>query len=406
MSTSTLSIALRAAPAEDSRHLFPGIIGFFFVFRVCLTFLFFQGDPVLGTIVNIAIGLVLLYGTILYTADNQTRVRRRLLKIQPIRWMFALLALSVASALWTGAQSIVVALVYWASMAADIAIVLLLLRHGDVERYTEAILKGVVWGATALAIIAWCSPATADLRLGNDTFLHPNTLGLEIGIATLIAQYLVPLGPRWKWLGVALAITLLRTLSKTAIIAFVIAECWYLMQNNQMSRKAKVYLVAGALVVVVSFWGLLSSYVDIYNNTGSGDQAETLTGRTLLWTVAFSMGLEKPWLGHGLYSFKALIPMLGTFEAVHAHNDLLQQFFEFGVAGVVILLGVYWSFYRLTRRVLASEMRNLALALLLFALVRGLTDSVQFGLSYPLWLLAAFSIYFAQTAKRGQESSC
>jgi O-antigen ligase len=281
-----------------------------------------------------------------------------------------------------------------------------LLRHEDAECHTEAILKGAVWGAGALAIIAWFSPATADLRLGNDTFLHPNTLGLEIGIATLIAQYLALRGACWKWLGVALAITLLRTLSKTAIIALVIAECWYLMQNNRMPRKAKVYLVAGALIVVGSFWGLLSSYANIYNNTGSGDQAETLTGRTLLWTVAFSMGLEKPWLGHGLYSFKALIPMLGTFEAVHAHNDLLQQFFEFGIVGVVILLGVYWSFYRQARRVPATEMRTLALALLLFALVRGLTDSVQFGLSYPLWLIVAFSTCFAQPAKRGEQSSC
>jgi O-antigen ligase len=98
--------------------------------------------------------------------------------------------------------------------------------------------------------------------------------------------------------------------------------------------------------------------------------------------------------------------MLGTFEAVHAHNDLLQQFFEFGIAGVVILLGVYWSFYRQTRRGSATEMRTLALALLLFAVVRGLTDSVQFGLSYPLWLIAAFSICFAQPAKRGEQSSC
>ena len=406
MLAATLPIALREASGEGSPIFFPCIIGFFFVFRVCLTFLFFQGDPVLGTIVNIAIGLVLLYGAILYTADNRAHVRRPLLNIPSIRWMLSLLGLSAASALWTGAQSIVVALTYWASMAADVVIVLLLLRHEDAERHTEAILKGVVWGAASLAVIAWSSPATSDLRLGNDAFLHPNTLGLEIGIATLIAQYLAPRGRRWKWLGVTLAITLLRTLSKTAIIAFVIAECWYLMQNDKMSRKAKVYLVTGALVVVVSFWGLLSSYFDIYNNTGSGDQAETLTGRTLLWTVAFSMGLEKPWLGHGLYSFKALIPVLGTFEAVHAHNDLLQQFFEFGIAGVAIVLGVYWSFYRQTRKVPASEMRTLALAVLLFALVRGLTDSVQFGLSYPLWLLAAFSICFAQPAKSGEQSSC
>jgi O-antigen ligase len=256
-------------------------------------------------------------------------------------------------------------------------------------------MKGAVLGAAALAVVAWCAPATPDLRLGNDAFLHPNTLGLEIGLATLLAQYFVPRGALWKWLGIALAITLLRTLSKTAIVAFVIAECWYLMQNRQMTRKAKTYVVAGAALVVASFWGLLNSYLVVYNNTGSGNQAETLTGRTLLWTVAFSMGLEKRWFGHGFYSFKALIPSFGAFQPVHAHNELLQQFFEFGLAGVVIAVGIYWSFCRQARSALASDLRTLALTLLLFAVLHGLTDTVPFGLSLPLWLLTALSLCLA-----------
>lgn len=372
--------------------LFPGIVGFFFVFRVCLTFLFFQAAPVMGTIVNIAFDLALLYGAVLYSAEDRSRLRNCVLQIVPVRWIFALLALSVASILWTGAQSIVAAIAYWAAMAADVAIVLLLLRRGDVERYAEAIMKGTVWGAAALALVAWCSPATADLRLGNDAFLHPNTLGLEIGIATLVAQYLASRAPLWKWLGIGLAITLLRTLSKTAIIALVIAECWYLIQNKQMAHKVKLHICVVTLIVVASFWGLLNSYLDAYNNTGSGSQVETLTGRTVLWTVAFSMGLEKPWLGHGIYSFKALIPVFGTFQAVHAHNELLQQFFEYGVAGVVIAAGVYWSFYRQARRASASELKTLALTLLLFALLHGLTDTLIFDLSYPLWMLTALSL--------------
>lgn len=372
--------------------LFPGVVGFFFAFRACLTFLFFQADPVMGTIITIAIDLVLLYGAVLYSAGQRAHVRDPLLEILPIRWIFALLTLSVASLSWTGAQSLVAALAYWVSMAADVAIVLLLLRRGNTEQYAEAIMKGAVWGAAALALVAWCTPVAQDFRLGNDLFLHPNTLGLEIGIATLLAQYLAPQGARWRWLGIALAITLLRTLSKTAIIAFVVAECWYLMQNKQMTRKAKVYLSVGGLLVIASFWGVLTTYIDVYSNTGSGNQVETLTGRTVLWAVAFSMSMQKPWLGHGIYSFKSLIPALGAFQAVHAHNELLQQFFEYGLAGVVIVVGVYWSFYRQARRAPISQLRSLALTLLIFALMRGLTDTIQFGLSYPLWLLAALSL--------------
>jgi O-antigen ligase len=236
---------------------------------------------------------------------------------------------------------------------------------------------------------------TEELRLGNDAFLHPNTLGLELGTATLIAQYLATRGALWKWLSLALGVTLLRTLSKTAIVAFIFAECWYLMQSRGLTRKAKVQLGAFAVGIVAIFWGLIDAYLAIYNTTGTGTQAETLTGRTVLWATAFSMGMEKPWFGHGFYSFKSLIPALGVFAAVHAHNELLQQFFELGLAGVLSVVALYVSFWRQVRRAPASELRTLAMALLVFALLRGLADTVQAGLSYHLWLMAALSVCLA-----------
>jgi O-antigen ligase len=159
-----------------------------------------------------------------------------------------------------------------------------------------------------------------------------------------------------------------------------------------MSRNTKAWIGVGTLVVVGCFWGLLNRYVDLYNNTGSGNQAETLTGRTFIWAAAISMGIEKPWIGHGVYSFKSLIPSFGGFQPVHAHNEFLQQFFEYGVVGVVIVAGIYWSLYRLARRAPKSELRTLALTLLIFALLRGLADTTNFGLSYPLWILTALSI--------------
>jgi exopolysaccharide production protein ExoQ len=348
---------------------------------------------VLGTKLSIAIDLGFLFGTILYTVGDSYR-GRWFPQTPPLRWMVALFTLSAASLCWTEAQSLVAALGYWSGMTADVAIVLLLLHHNTVE-CSEAIMKGAVWGGVGLAVIGWCSPVTADLRLGNDEFLHPNTLGLELGITALIAQYLVARSALWKWLSISLVITLLRTLSKTAIIAFVVAECWYLMQSRALARKTKLQLSAAALLVVGSFWGLLNTYVATYNNTGSGNQVETLTGRTVLWTVAFSMSMERPWFGHGVYSFKSLIPALGPFAAVHAHNELLQQFFEYGLAGVLIVVALYFSFLRQVRGALASEMRTLALALLIFALLRGLADTVPIGLSFHLWLMAALSICLA-----------
>jgi exopolysaccharide production protein ExoQ len=384
---------------ERTAMVFPGVVGFFFIFRVCLTYLFFQGDPMLATKVSIAISLGLLFGTILYTVEDGSTRKGQIPFTSPLRWIVVLFTFSAASLCWTGAQSLVAAIGYWVAMATDVAIVLLLLRNRDAVTCMEAIIKGAVWGAVALAAVAWFSPVTEDLRLGNDEFLHPNTLGMELGIATLLAQYLVTRGAPWKWLSISLAITLLRTLSKTAIVAFVVAECWYLMQSSTLTRKAKVQLNAAALLVVASFWGLLNTYFATYNNTGSGNQLETLTGRTILWTVAFSMSMERPWFGHGIYSFKSLIPAMGPFAAVHAHNELLQQFFEYGLAGVVIVVAIYFSFLRQAWRAPANELRTLVLALLIFTLLRGLADTVPLGLSFHLWLMAALSICLAQTQR-------
>ncbi len=316
MITGALPISSEAEVVpERTAMVFPGVVGFFFISRVCLIYLFFQGDPLLGTKVSIAISLGLLFGTILYTVDDGSTCRSRIPLTSPLRWMVMLFAFSAASLCWTGAQSLVAAIGYWVAMATDVAIVLLLLRNRNAVACMEAIIKGAVWGAVALAAVAWFSPVTEDLRLGNDEFMHPNTLGMELGIATLLAQYLAVRGALWKWLSISLAITLLRTLSKTAIVAFVVAECWYLMQSTTLTRKAKLQLSAAALLVVASFWGLLNAYFATYNNTGSGNQLETLTGRTVLWTVGFSMSMERPWFGHGIYSFKSLIPRYGPVRS-------------------------------------------------------------------------------------------
>jgi exopolysaccharide production protein ExoQ len=388
-----ISIATRSA-------IFPGMIGFYFVFRTCLTFLFFQADPVTGTIVSITAGLALLYGAVLYSSGIASRSYLSPLRIPTIRWIALLLCYSLASVMWTGAQSTINAFIYWVGMMADVAIVLLLMRHGEARSIAESLMKGFVWGAVALSVVAWCSPANAELRLGNDQFLHPNTLGLEIALALLIAQYFAPRGAQWKWLSIALAITLLRTLSKTSIIAFAVAECWFLMCSHTISRKAKVQIGVATLGAIAAFWNLFSSYIEIYNNTASGNQLETLTGRTALWAVAVAMGMEKPWFGHGIYSFKALIPTFGDFEPVHAHNELIQQFFEYGVVGLVIAIGLHWVFYRMAQRAAPGDLRALALTLLFFALVHGLTDTVPFGFSYPLWLMTGLSLCLATPSIR------
>ncbi len=254
------------------------------------------------------------------------------------------------------------------------------------------IIQGFVVGSTAVAILAWCMPAMADLRLGNEDFLHPNAIGFDLAIAALLSIYLARNHRSWIWVGSVLAVTLLRTLSKAAIIAFIAAALFYLLRDARIGKKAKTKIAIAASLVVVYFWTLLEAYADLY---AQGNQAETLTGRTYIWATSFDIAMEKPWLGHGFYSFRWVVPLFGDFEAWQAHNELLQQFFAYGLVGVLVVIALYWVFYRQLRSTPSCGLKTLATALLVFALVRGIVDTERFDLSYPLWLMGLMSISLA-----------
>jgi exopolysaccharide production protein ExoQ len=195
---------------------------------------------------------------------------------------------------------------------------------------------------------------------------------------------------KWSLATFILAITLLRSLSKTSIIAFLIAESFLLMKDRSIRRRTKVMLILAGIAAVVAFSSLLTSYFDIYTN--AGNSPETLTGRIGIWTVILSEAIQQPWIGHGFHSVWNVIPTFGDFEARHAHNELIQQFYAYGLVGVCMLGGLYGSFYRQVRRLSDPSMRMLWLALLLFVLVRGLTDTEPFDLSLPLWAMVMISV--------------
>ena len=125
---------------------------------------------------------------------------------------------------------------------------------------------------------------------------------------------------------------------------------------------------------------------------GTGSSAETLTGRVGIWTVLLLEAIQRPWFGHGFHSVWKVIPSFGVFEARHAHNELLQQFYAYGITGICLLVGLYGSLYRQIRRLNPGPLRIFLTALLIFVLVRGLADTEPFDLSLPLWAIVMFSL--------------
>ena len=386
--------------------LVAGAVGFFFAFRVAIVLVAVRGflsDAQTGAAISLALNYLLVFAAALVAAGPARIPVAAMARVAPLRWAGAFLALSGVSLLWSQTASLPAAAAFWIAMACDVAIILLLVRGSGARAVGFALMKGYIWGACAFAALAWLLPAQSDLRLGDEELLGPNQIGYVCAVAVFFAQYLVRNRARgWTVLAAFLAITLLRTLSKTSIAAFVAGEAFILLRDRGMKRSVKIGLAVLAVAVTLAFQGLIASYYEIYSN--AGNQAETLSGRLGIWAYFFTASLESPWIGHGFHSVWKVVPPFGPFEARHAHNEWLQQFYAYGATGVVVVAGFYVSVFRHIRRCATGADKTLLLGLLVFSVVRGLADTEVFDVSLGLWLATLLSLMLAESAAGKSQS--
>jgi O-antigen ligase len=242
-------------------------------------------------------------------------------------------------------------------------------------------------------------PAQTDLRLGDSDYFNTNQIGNLCAFAFFFAQYLERSSHRRLPIAKALLfLTVVRSLSKTTLAAILISQGFLFLRDSSISRTRKLWTLAAILLAAALFWSLFAAYFTLYTTTGN--QAETLTGRTAIWAFALDAALTKPWLGNGFDALWHVIPPLGPdrFEARHAENELLQQFFAYGVAGLLLLSAIYFSLFRQLRRIPHRPQRLVLLSLLLYILVRGLAEAEPFDLLLPLWSILLISTLAANPA--------
>jgi len=399
-----MSANARAVPINPavalSLSLLPASVGFFFAFRllsVVLAVRAFGQESSVGVVASLALNYFLLAIVVVHSMGPAPRTVRSVLQAPSAGWVLLFLGFTGASLFWSSSASLPAATAFWLAMTADTAMIVILLRTGTVEAVVSAVMKGYVWGACAVAVVAWLLPAQSDLRLGDEELLGPNQIGYLCAFAFFFAQYLMRRScGNWSVHALLLAVTLLRSLSKTTIIAFAAAQGYILLRDRSISRKTKLLIVFSAILILALFWGLLASYLDVYTN--AGDQSETLTGRLGIWAYILNEAVQQPWIGHGFHSVWKVIPPFGVdqFEARHAHNELLQQFYAYGASGVVMLVAIYGSVFRNLRSLVNGSVKTLFLGMLLFAIVRGLADTEVFDLSLPMWTIVMIGCLLEQ----------
>jgi exopolysaccharide production protein ExoQ len=320
---------------------------------------------------------------------------------RPLRWVILYLTFSGCSFFWTASVSVASSALYWLSLAGDVGIVMLLVRSASSEQVVDSLLKGYIAGSCALAAIAWMMPTAADLRLGDIDYFNTNQIGNLCALSLLMYGFLVSrrdfVSRTIPWF---LGITLLRSLSKATLAAFIVCLLYRFVRDASIPRRKKWLLASATLVLTLGFGSLLSAYYDTYTTTGN--QAETLTGRTAIWAWTLDASLKKPWFGNGFDAMWKVAPPFGgdLFEARHAENELLQQFFAYGLSGILMLIGIYGSLYRKIRALPVGPERFALTAFLIYVAVRGLAEAEPFDLLLPLWLVTAFSFVLEQRGRQ------
>ncbi len=156
------------------------VVGFFFSFRIMIVLLSVRvlgTAPRTGATLSLVLNLLLLILVCFHSLGYAQRTFESMLRLPSIRWVLAFLVFSWCSLAWSATVSLPTSGAYWSGMAADVAIVVLLLRAGSVTGISHSLMKGFIVSACCLALIAWIMPGQSDLRLGDEEFFNTNQIG-------------------------------------------------------------------------------------------------------------------------------------------------------------------------------------------------------------------------------------
>src|SRR5438270_6740327 len=147
---------------------------------------------------------------------------------------------------------------------------------------------------------------------------------------------------------------------------------------------------------------IVAAYPVVMNRlyqTEAKSDVESLSGRTQLWADTWDMIRDNPIRGYGFFSFRNYGPQIfRDIRIVHAHDEWLNLWFTLGGIGVLLAVLIYWTYFRQVlragRRRSTAPQATLAMALLAFALVRGITEASN-GLVFPMTLMFVMVVWIS-----------
>jgi O-antigen ligase len=247
---------------------------------------------------------------------------------------------------------------------------------------------------------------------------HPVTMGLlsQLGLLCLMAfPYRHVWLNRLAWV-IGLG-SLFMAQSKTAWIAFILCSvcmfavrrgpAWWRRVSNPVRPESGIvsvllFMLAVATISLVLMFADPSAKWDSFFDSAEGAQFASLTGRDLIWAIAYDEWQRNPLFGYGptLWdeNFRAVI---GMPNATSAHNQFLDALSRSGSVGALVL-----TIYALVLLVLslryARASRGVSLALFVALTLRSVSEVPLSLFGYGAELIAHILLLMTLAAAAGE----
>ncbi len=241
-------------------------------------------------------------------------------------------------------------------IAIGITVAVMVTQRDDPNPHRWWLNALILSAALVVALYGWREKIAVASELDNptwqifSTFFNPNPLGgflamvFPLALSAALVAALLTRRLLWGFCAVALAVTIIPTYSKGAMLAFAVSALLYIALLVSQSARARSLgrplLVAGVLALIVL--GVLIFQVEpVRARLASeiGTQSASNMFRILTWQGTVRLTYAYPWLGVGPGAFKYAFPkyaIAGYVEA--AHQNYLQMFAELGLFGGVVFL--------------------------------------------------------------------
>ena len=318
------------------------------------------------------------------------------------KWLTLFAGLSVISCVYSTRPSLGLA---W-SFKLCLVTLLLLLCAKQIREYRDIVsfLRFTLWAYVIImlqpVVIAMFRGQMFDEEGRMSTIVSPNALSPNSAVVVLLA---LTLFSRWKGEGIRKSAIILGVLgcvvmilagSKTGIVAAVFAGFFFFFLRKKVGSAFGYVALSAVMVLILALSTPLGGYFQTYD-AGSG--AETLSGRTILWSAVMPAIRDRIFLGHGFMSSEFLIFQVNqvAWAAPQLHNGFLEALYNGGLIGLVFMLGIIIiipvRLAQVLRKVpLESSMYRTAagcIALYAFLIINGLSNSSYGGKPSAIFML-------------------